>query len=68
VETYVVRVWSADESMEPASDRRLRGVARRVRTGRETMFASWEELRGILTEASAEAASLPKVGPGEGKA
>jgi hypothetical protein len=52
VETFIVRVWDAEGSTEPTAHGVVRGVVRRVRNGRETTFASWEELCRVLAEPS----------------
>jgi hypothetical protein len=53
METYIVQIWSVGPSTAPGVDRPLRGLVRLVRSGRETRFGSWEELRGLLDEGSA---------------
>jgi hypothetical protein len=69
METFIVRVWVTGEPAVHVSDRRPRGVVRHVRTGRETSFASWEELRGALAEPAAASSSDPALAArGEGEA
>lgn len=59
METFIVRVREAEPSAVPTVDRPVHGVVRHVRTGRETGFASWEELRGILAEPAVASSSHP---------
>lgn len=54
-----MRVWSDGPSTDHAPERTVRGIVRHVREGRETMFASWEELRALLVE-SWERGDLPQ--------
>jgi hypothetical protein len=50
METYIVRVWgSGTASAEVRAESSVRGVVRRVRSGDEARFESWDELRGILS-------------------
>jgi hypothetical protein len=69
VETFIVRVWETDQSTVPIGDRPVRGRIRHVRSGRETSFSSWEELRGIMTApAVALSSQSVQAGPGSGEA
>lgn len=69
METFVVRIWTSEPHDGAVPDRALRGVVRSVRTGRETRFVSWEELRGILAEPVATGAARPSASVrGEGEA
>jgi hypothetical protein len=69
METYIVRVWMSEPPQGAVSDGVLRGVVRHVRSGRDTSFASWEELRGALAAPAAVRSSLPAAaGYGEGEA
>jgi hypothetical protein len=70
METFVVRVWTSEPHESAVPDHALRGVVRNVRTGLETPFVSWEELRGILAEPLATGSartSAPVRGEGEAR-
>lgn len=54
-----MRVWTATLPAGAHADGELRGIVRHVRTGSETSFASWEELRGAMAESSAAISSTP---------
>ncbi|MGH2445788.1 MAG: hypothetical protein ACRDGD_07095 [Candidatus Limnocylindria bacterium] len=48
METHIVRLWTPQAPSEQASTTEARGIVRHVRSGRETSFGSWEELRTLL--------------------
>lgn len=70
METFIVRVREPMATADQADDAGLRGVVHHVRTGGETRFASWEELRAVLDAASIgpTAGAAGARGRGEGRA
>lgn len=48
VESYIVRLWTPEGSSDRGEATGVRGIVRHVRSGRETRFASWGELRALL--------------------
>lgn len=63
METYVVRVREPDRPVVPGGgsdlEGDLHGVVRHVRTGHETSFASWAELRTVLSGSQTASSERP---------
>ena len=56
METFVIRLWTADDtpteaigSGDETPEKELRGIVRHIRTGTETPFADGAELLVLLT-------------------